>query len=546
MTAGRGPGLAGALAIALALALGAAPVAAGPVAVRVIEVAGEIAYLEPGATAGLAPGTTVTIAGRTLVVIEVTATTAAVRADGTLAVGASGTATVAPAGAPGGPAVTVLPPVRSPETWVAQWPDITVPSAGQHPESRPLGAGRAGRVSAAITLRGAGHVASHGDPTAALEARAEVSAEAWPAQELWADVDVAGRVFTAGTAGPRAPVVIHAARLRVGASDDPRLEAGRLAWVTDQVGALDGVHARHRFGALTVGGFAGLLPGDVDTQPRTSAARFGAELGWDDPGGRWQPRVDLVAVGSTWDGRLDEQRLMLDAEVARGALRGRAWGEVQNFPADNQGTPAEIEVAGAGASVGWWQRGRHLDLDVTFQRPERSLHLDATLPVDWLCLGAAQGGESGCSGASWTDVAASAGSSGARWSVDGGLDVGIEQVGDRFVAASGFVLGELRVLPHGLRLQLSGSGGRARFVDWYGAEAGLALGRRRWDVAVRWRPELVAYTGALDRLWQNGLVVDGRWAVGPRLTVSGSLYATAGGDRNALTAVTTLAWRPLP
>ena len=101
-------------------------------------------------------------------------------------------------------------------------------------------------------------------------------------------------------------------------------------------------------------------------------------------------------------------------------------------------------------------------------------------------------------------------------------------------------------MPHGLRLQLGGNGGRARFVDWYGAEAGLALGRRRWDVAVRWRPELVAYTGALDRLWQQGAVIDGRWALGPRLSLSGSLYATAGGDRNALTAVTTLAWRPLP
>lgn len=536
---------AGELALALLLATAGRAVAE-PVRMQVIEVAGELAYLEPGAGAGLTPGTIVVIAGRELTVVEVTAATVAVRTEGAaIAVGATGTATVG-ARAADAPLATTLPPVRPAETWVAQWPDVTVPAAGQQPARRPLGGGRPGRVAAAVVIRGVGHATDDGEVTAALDARAAVRAEAWPAHDLWAELDVSGRGFTGGSTGPRAPIVIHAAQLRLGPSDAPRLQAGRLPWIGDQLGALDGVHARHRIGGVTVGGFAGLVPGDLDAGPRTAAARFGAELAWEASNSRWQPRLGLVAVGSTWDGTLDERRLLLDGEVARGALRARGWGEAQAFAAANPWAAAAVEVTAAGVSAGWWRRGRHVELAATFQRPDRSLRLAATTPLDWLCQGASIGGESGCTGASWTDVAASGGVTGGRWSIDGGGDVGIERLGDTFVAATGFVHGELRALPGGVRVQLGGAGGRARFVDWYGAELGLARGGRRWDVALGWRPELIAYTGALDRLWQHGLIVDGRWAVSARLALAASVLATAGGDRNAITAVTTLAWRPLP
>lgn len=521
------------------------PASAEPVAVKVIEVAGDVAYLDAGARAGLAPGTAVTLDGRTLIVLEVTATTASVRLDGPApAVGARGTAEVTRGPAAGGPAARTLPTVRPAEAWVAQWPDVTVPAAGQRPTPRPLGGGRPGRVAASVVLRGAGHLTDDGDLTASGELRGRLAAEVGSAVGL--DLDVAGRVFTTGTSGAYTPVLVRVARLRLGPSAAPLVEVGRLGTVADQVGALDGVHARRRIGGLVVGALAGLVPGELDTRPRTEAARFGVELGWDDPASRWQPRVGVVALGSTWRGQLDERRLTFDGEVARGALRGHGWGEVASFAADNPWGAAAVEVAAAGLGLGWADEHHHLDADLTYQRPERSLRLAANLPVDWLCQGGSSGPESGCADASWTDLSLSAGAGRRRWSLDGGLNVGLDHAGDRFVAASAFALGELRGLPGGVRLQLGGSGGRERFLDWYGAEAGVAYGRRLWDVALRWRPELVAYTGALDRLWQQGLVVDGRWALPARLSLAGTVVASAGPDRNALSAFTTLAWRPLP
>ena len=82
----------------LAIASVARLASADPVAVKVTEVAGDVAYLAPGRAAGILPGTTITIGGREVTVIEVTEKTAAVRLDATtrLAVGDAGTANVTP------------------------------------------------------------------------------------------------------------------------------------------------------------------------------------------------------------------------------------------------------------------------------------------------------------------------------------------------------------------------------------------------------------------------------------------------------------------
>jgi hypothetical protein len=527
-----------------------APARADDVTVTVVEVAGDVAYVTPGGDAGLAPGTRVRLGGRQLVVIDVTAGTAALRLDGgTAAVGATGVAAVV---APGTEA-TVGPraPVRPLDTWREQWPAPVVPAARQHPAQVPLGAGGpVGRVHASLRLHGAGTFDRKGPQAAAVEVRAAISAEPWRERPLGVDLDIAGRYHWAGTSGARTPVIVREAQVRWGPAAHPRVALGRLAWAADAVGLLDGVRASARAGAFEVAGFGGLVPDPIDARPDTRAARFGAEAIWDRPDDAWRPRLSLTALGSTWDGGLDERRLSASAEAGRDPFDLAAWGEAQSFAAGNPwGAPA-VQLIGAGASVSWHRRGRRASLDASFQRPERSLRLAAALPPSWLCwrVTSTDDATAPCAGDDWwASTSASAGAGGARWSVDGSATVGTTHGDGRFVDGSALVLGELRVLPAGLRLLAGGSGGRARFLDWYGAELGLAVPAvRGWDLSARWRPELIAYTGALDRFVIHTLIVDGRWSILPGLDLSASALATSGEDREAIALFTTVAWRPLP
>jgi len=524
------------------------PAAAEVVAVKVVEVAGETAYVDHGRAAGLVRGTKIRFGRVVLTVVETTENTAAVELGGSsLAVGASGSAEVTPGAAS---AVKTLPPPRPAEAFRGAWPDLVVPAASQAPKQVPLGSGRApGRAHVAVI----GHGFATADRSGIAgqgELRAIASFDLMTERPLAADVDVAARGYTAGAnGGARVPLFVRTAQVRYGGADAPQLALGRLRYAASSLGMLDGVRAAIRTSRVEVAAFGGIVPDPVSGKPDTGASRFGAEVGYDDATSAWQPRLALTGYGSTWDGELDERRLAVTASARRAAMFVDGWAEAQMFAADNPWGARAVELTGAGATAQWRRRGLHAGADVTFLRPERSLRLAAALPAEWLCTRAPQAGDvpdEACTGGdSWASASLFAGARSARWSVDAIGSIGRTNGVATHYDSSGYLAGELRFGPR--RLLAGISGGRASFASWTAAHLGVGVVlSRTLDLAARYRPELLDYAASTGPVLHHGAVLDLHYAISAALDLGVSAAGTLGPDHDAAALLTTLAWRPLP
>lgn len=544
----RGP-MRAAIAVALALlaiALAAGRAAAGPVAVRVVDVAGGAAYLSPGRTAGIVPGTRVRIRGAELVVVEATAATAVVQLAGAhVALGDTGTADVIPGAAP---AVKRLAPPRPPQAFAGQWNDPVPPAIARRPRPVPLGTAGAPGAARVAVLGHAYAAAERGLQSGDAETRVIASFQPMTDRPLAADLDVAARWFSGGyDKGTHTPVFVRAAELRYGEAADPALAVGRLRFAATAVGMLDGGRASARIGAFEVAAFGGLVPDPLSGKPDTGASRFGAELGYDAPDAAWQPRISITAHGSTWAGQLDERRLSLAASADRGPWWLDGWADVDAFAADNPWGARGVELTGAGASVQWRRQGDHAGVDLTFLRPERSLRLAAALPPEWLCtlVPRAPAAETCASGDWWGSATATAGIRTVRWAVDGGATLGDSHGQYRGLDRSGYLRGELRLGPS--RLAAGLAGGQASFASWTAGELGAAYApTRALDVALTYRPELLDYVASTGPAILHSVIADARLALSTALDLALSATATTGSDRDALALLATFAWRPLP
>jgi hypothetical protein len=533
--------------------------AADRIQVKVIEIAGGLAYVTPGADAGLRPGMTISFGRRKLVIVEVTARTAVVQLESaTLAVGDRGAADGVE---PGAATVERLPPPRPASTWTGQWPAPVMPSSQQSPAAVPLGQGRApgqlhvAVIGTAIFTPSARRTSDGEDEGSSLggdgEARARLilSYDLWQDGRIAADLDATARLYTTGSSRSRTPVWIRAAQLRYGTARDPRLALGRLPWAATGVGVLDGMRASARLGGFELAAFGGLVPDQLDGRPDPGATRFGAEVIYDAVDTAWQPRIGLTAYGSTWDGELDERRASVHAGVTRGGLDVDGWAEVQSFAAGNPWGANAVELVGAGVGVEYRRRGRHAGVDVTVLRPERSLRLAAALPPEWLCSGIPGSGDPEVceDGELWTWATASAGVSISRLFIDVGGSIGTTHASARVVDASAFGRAELRGLPLRGRLIGGGSYGRSSFVDWAGGELGVGLAPvEKVDVAVTYRPELLAYRARTEVWLQHSVALDLRWSLRTELDIGAAAIASTGPDRDSITLIGTVAWRPLP
>lgn len=537
-----------AFVVALATALVAGRAAAGPVVVKVVDVAGGAAYVSPGRSAGVVPGTRIRIRGVELVVVEATQATAVVQLAGAhVALGDAGTADVVPGAAP---AVQRLAPPRPPQAFAGQWSDPVPPAIAQRPRPVPLGApGAAGQGPARIAVLGHAYAAAErGLSSGDAEARVIASFQPLTERPLAADLDVAARWFSGGyDARTHTPVFVRAAELRYGDAADPALAVGRLRFAATAVGMLDGGRASARIGGFEVAAFGGLVPDPLSGKPTAGASRFGAELGYDAPDAAWQPRIALAAHGSTWDGQLDERRLSLAASADRGPWWLDGWADVDAFPAGNPWGARGVELTGAGASVQWRRQGDHAGVDLTFLRPERSLRLAAALPPEWLCtlVPRAPAADACASGDWWGSATATAGTRGARWAVDAGATLGDSHGQYRGFDRSGYLRGELRLGP--ARLAAGLAGGQASFASWTAGELGAAYApTRALDVALSYRPELLDYVASTGPAVLHSMIADARLALSTALDLALSVTATTGSDRDALALLATFAWRPLP
>lgn len=535
-----------ALLAAALIALAAAPAAAGPVAVRVVDVAGGAAYLSPGRAAGIAPGTTVRMRGIELVVVEVTETTAVVQLGGArLAIGDAGTAEVVPGAAP---ALKPLARPRPPEAFAGQWSDPVPPALAQRPSPVPLGrAGTPGAAHVAVIGHAYG-TAARGASSGEAEARVIASFELVTERPLAADLDVAARWFSGGyDRRTHTPVLVRAAAVRYGDAGDPALALGRLRFAATAVGMLDGGRASARIGAFEVAAFGGLVPDPLSGKPDTGASRFGAEVSYDAPDEPWQPRASLAAHGSTWDGQLDERRLSFAASAGRAPWWLDGWADAEAFAADNPWGARSIEITGAGASAQWRSRGHRAGIDVTYLRPERSLRLAAALPPEWLCtrVARAPAAETCASGDWWGSATASAGTRVANVTIDAGATLGDSHGQYRGLDRSGYVRGELALGRS--RLAAGLAGGQSSFASWTASELGAGYApTRALDAQLRYRAELLDYVASTGPELLHSVIADARLAMSTALDVALSAIATTGRDRDALALLATFAWRPMP
>jgi hypothetical protein len=539
--------------------------AADRITVKVIEVAGDTAYLAPGRAAGLVPGVHVKIGGRDLVVIESTDKTASVTVDGTappfggaagrapvpagdhvsLSVGQTGTADVTSARAD---RMERMPAPKPLEEFKEQWPAAQRPAERQQVTPVPLGE---------QTTTGTNHLAmfanmfGNADKAGTggqIELRGVGSANAIEGTNIGADLDGSLRLYDVGyNAEERTPVLVRAAQLRYGDANDPSFVVGRLRYAAASLGMLDGARVNFHTGAFEIGTFGGLLPSPLSGHPSTAALLVGAETIWDDTSSSWQPRVAVTAHGSTWNGQLDERVVQLTAQAHHGSTLLDAWADVQNFDSTNPWHAPIVDLTGAGATAEWRDHGDHLGIDFTFMRPERSLRLMAALPPDWLCARAPQPGNVAetCIGEDyWMAATASAGVRRTWWSVDAVASVGETQSVTVGYDASGYVRAEIG--SRQLRAIIAPAFGHDSFGAWVASDFGVATSLTpHIDADLTYRPEQLDYVASTGAFFEQSLVTDVRWNVSRTTDFALAAVGTIGNDGDVLTLLTTIAWRPL-
>ncbi len=527
--------LAGALPVTLLGGL-LGTAAAEPVAVKVIDVAGELTYVEPGEAAGLRTGTRVTVGTASFVVVEVNAKTAALRPD----TGQQAGATI---GSTGTADVTPRPVPRPAEAFREQWPAVVPPVRSGDAASGK----RAGMLRTHVTVIGSGYAAVGSDHVrrASAEARVIASFDNLAGRPLGLDLDIAARGYSVGwNREENEPVFVRAAQLRYGDT----LVVGRLRYAAATLGMLDGARVATRVGSFELAAFGGLVPDPLSGEPDT-ASRFGTELAFDGAALDWQPRISATAYGSTFDGKLDERRLSLAGSAGRGGVWFDSWLEAQQFAKDNPFGASSVELTGAGASTAWRARTVHAGFGVTFLRPERSLRLASVLPDDWLC---ARNAADACAGGdSWLIATASAGVRSGDLSLDavvtGATTHGRYVGGQSDPLAIGtaregslYVRGELR--RSDLRFFVAPAAGRTSFATWAAVDLGAGIVAGRIDASLAYRPESLDERVA-PRTTLHSAVAELRAAVSPTVQLALSTLATLGDDRNALIALGTFVWR---
>lgn len=506
------------LAVAALLALPALA-SAQPIAVTVIDAAGDRVYVTPGEEAGLRVGTRVAFGPRTLVVVELTAKTAVVRLDdgGPLAIGATGSATPVAPRAP-----------RDPGAFHEQWPTAVPPArVARVPRTVPLDA----RDATLTVLGSAFAVAGHGETTMAAEARVVATFEQLAdvgGRAIGAELDVAARGYTRGWNDvERVPIVVRAAQLTWGRD----VALGRIRHAAAGVGIVDGARVGGRVGRVEVAAFGGLAPEPLGAIPSADASRFGAELAYDAPDHAWQPRLAVTALGSTWLGALDERRVIASAAVAHRGTALDGFVEAQSFASDNPFGASAVELVGAGANLRWRDDRRRASLGVAYLRTERTLRLLAALPAEWLA------------DAPWVTASAGAGIDGTSWAIDAVITVGRTTLDERAASdASGYVRGELH---RGAWVAFfAPSVARTDFADWAAVEVGGGRRHGAWTVTASYRPERLVERGDLagPALLHGGLA-ELRWAASPRIDVALHAITSLGADRDHVAALTTFSWR---
>jgi hypothetical protein len=373
-------------------ARGAAPSGLVSLSVRVVDVAADRAYVEPGTAEGLRVGDEVRFErGRFKVAAATRDTAVLVLGKERLGVGARGSATV-PSDRPEHVVLALARPAPL-ATFRGDWHPGPPPAATQTPDPVPLKAvvHSPNRLEvqdsfyAALPLEGPGRFVGN-------ELRGRLHYEPVTSEPLGLDADIAAQTFAGDgfslRPGAAARQVLRVRQLSVayGRSGEFRGALGRLRGASTLVGQLDGVRLEAPLaGPLRLSAFGGSSPQTFNGMISSELVRFGSELVYDDAPSPWRPRVVVGAHASRFQGALDERKVYGAVDLMPGASRVGGHAEVSFFDARNpfNARPAELTAAGLDGdfAFGAFHVGGRADM----RRPDRSRYLLSLLPLEWLC-----------------------------------------------------------------------------------------------------------------------------------------------------------------
>jgi hypothetical protein len=536
---------------------------------RVIEVAGGRAYVQPGEDAGLRVGQDVVIDGRRYRVVAVESDHAVIDVgDRRLREGERGRAQVSTSSAAGS-ALERPVPLSELE---GQWTPPVRPAEQQNPRRVPLGAGGAGsgRYRLAV-LAGAASwmpLVDEAEPVVHATLGARIHAEPWREQPFAFDADVAVSLWlgedldtdlSTGTAalGAKSRPVVRVRELaaQYGDTTSPIIAGlGRLRYAAMTLGLLDGVRlAAPRLGNLRVAAFGGVVPDTLDGAPAFDHRRFGVEALYHAPKSSWQPFLSVVAHGSQFDGELDERRISTYASTFRGPLAMTAYGELSMFDQDNPWGASQVELTAAGVDTSLRYGNTRFGARLDMRTPERSYWLASLLPPSWLCTAIPQPAGSPlpepCTG--HRDVRYSAAADArvdlGRMSVSGGASLISLSSGEAIDAASGFADVQVRELVGQYRASVGVYGTHAAFMDSvavHTSAGGPMPSLEALDLSLFYRPAFLIYSASVEGILDHRFGVDMVYTPSPRLDLALTLEGMAGADITGVGAFATAVWRP--
>lgn len=530
--------------------------------VRIREIAGGQAYIEPGEASGVRRGGVVVFGDTRVNIVASTNEFAVVTLPrgGGLSEGQTGkTKRMAPE-----PDDAKRLPTPTPvDEFRGQWGPAEPPGETEVPERFvPLGdhvkIEKRGMLRGLLRGEGLVHLPIRegaAEPLGMAGVRAQVQFVPFENLPLSVDTDVAFQLWFAQDQlqgnKSRPPAVIRQFELRYGDQGDLFASLGRLAHASTLVGALDGlrVDAPSIYG-VTVGAFGGVVPHPYNTLPSTEAARFGAHVMYRDDESALHPMADVAVFGSSFDGNVDERRIRASAQVFPGASRIAAALEIALFDADNPWNADTVELSGFSVDsqirlgdIGLPENLRaHARFDV--QKTDRSLYMESVYqdllqdPAATLCY-------DGCP---------------VRYTIQGGmgydldpllLDVGasVMQTGETQVLVDelnhigGYAQGRISDLPLGMRMTLGLDGSFNDMLRAFGARFQFDLpldAEGTTQVFAHYRPSLMQYRAAVAddiggaSFVQHSMGAGATWLVTPRFSIMSNFDAFAGRDVNAL------------
>jgi len=525
------------------------------ISVRVVDVAGGRAYIEPGATAGLRVGDTIEFGRRKYTVVGVTSSTAVLELDKSpLAVGTKTRATLDLEREP--EKIAPLPPPAQLAAFRGIWPDAKRPASNQHPTPIPLGPIlRTERSSVAFSLAGHGvaPTGGSGEGFAHAELRGVLHYEPFVETPFSLDADVAAQSFLGGSfsarTSPDSRPLLRVRALQAAYGNEGAFLAalGRLRHASGTLGSLDGVKlAAPLFSGLSIGAFGGFIQDPISGAISSRASRFGGEIAWEAADAEWRPRAVIGGYASQFEGALDERRVsfLFDANPSFGRLGVDA--EASFFDADNPWNADTAEISTAGADVALRAGPLELGGRLAMQRPERSRYLASFLPPEWLCITRTSATQpQPCIGNDATYIAAfdtSLSFSKARLSAGANTsrteNATVEQ-------SSAF--GNLRLLDliGRMRLDAGAMGSQGSLLDTaaFTLSPGIVFMNGDADVSLRYRPALIRYQASTEAFVEHSL--GGALWLSPSRSVDITLDAdyVTGRDLDAVIVQSAMVWR---